>query len=112
MGLQRHHSLFLDSMDGTDNHLPRGYTPGQAQVVIYQEVGPQGGINHPHLHCLVLDPEICPQNEPPEQTETVPTPTGCAGRSLCPSTFPIGSDRCGRLICILGRSGGEELSPK
>lgn len=55
-------------MDGTDNHLPRGYTPGWAQVVIYQEGGLQGGIKHPHLQWLVLDPEICLQDEPPEQT--------------------------------------------
>lgn len=65
MGLQRHHSLFLDSMDGTHNRLPRGYTPGRTQVVIYYEGGPQGGINHPHLQ---LDPKICPQDESPEQT--------------------------------------------
>lgn len=54
---------------------------------MYQERGPQGGFNHPHLQWVVLDPEICLQDEPPEQREAVPAGS-CAGRSLGPSTFP------------------------
>lgn len=82
MGLQRHHSLFLDSMDGTDSHPSRG-DPGRTQVMIYQEGDPQGGFNHSYLQRLVLDPEICLQDEPPEQTEAVPAGSCAHSKRLC-----------------------------
>lgn len=114
MGLQRHHSLFLDSMDKTDNHLSRGYTPGQTQATIYQEWDPQGGFNHSHLQWLVLDPEICLQDEPPEQTEAALAGSCAHSNRLCRQisvykhipTFLLRSDRPGSLICIL--RGGQE----
>lgn len=83
VGLQRHHSLFLDSVDRTDSDLFRGYAPGRTQAKIYQEGGPQGGFHHPHLQWLVLDPEICLQDEPPEQTEAVPAGSCAHSKRLC-----------------------------
>lgn len=113
-------SQLVSGLQGWDNHLSRGYTPDQTQVKIYQEGGPQGGFNHPHLQWQLLDPEICPQDEPPEQTGADPAGSCAHSKRLCRQisvskhipTFPLRADRGGSLIRILERSGGEELSPK